>query len=166
MKRRTLLTVGVVGGALLALAGGTLASLQPARKSGKLTARGRELFSAVSRTVLAGVMPATDGSRAMAAHLDRVESTLNGLPPALQAEVDEMLTILASPPGRLALAGLASSWADATPEALVRAIQSLRSSRLELRQQVYRALRDLTNASYFADAATWPLVGYPGPRAL
>jgi hypothetical protein len=46
------------------------------------------------------------------------------------------------------------------------ALQAMRSSRLELRQQAYHALRDLTNAAYFADAATWAALGYPGPRSL
>jgi hypothetical protein len=166
MKRRTLLTVGIAGGALLALAGGMLATLQPARLDGKLTVRGRELFAAVSRTVLAGVLPTAVQSPVLSAHLDRIESTLAGLSPALQAEVDEMLTILASTPGRMALAGLSSPWDTATPVELTQAMQGLRESRLDLRQQVYRALRDLTNAAYFADPSTWPLLGYPGPRAV
>ena len=42
----------------------------------------------------------------------------------------------------------------------------MRTSRIGLRQQAYHALRDLTNAAYFADPQTWPLMGYPGPRAV
>ena len=34
------------------------------------------------------------------------------------------------------------------------------------RQQVYHALRDLTNAAWFADAGTWGLLGYPGPTTI
>ena len=34
------------------------------------------------------------------------------------------------------------------------------------RQQVYHALRDLTNAAWFADAGSWDLLGYPGPQAV
>ena len=166
MRRRTLLTVGIAGGALLTLAGATLAALQPARIDGKLTASGRELFSAVSLTVLADMLPREGQAHALAAQVSRIEATLNGLPPALQVEVDELLTILAFAPGRLALAGLTAPWASATPTQLSQAMQAMRSSRLDLRQQVYRALRDLTNASYFADPSTWPALGYPGPRAL
>ena len=39
----------------------------------------------------------------------------------------------------------------------------MRASRIALRQQAYHALRDLTHAAYFADAATWARLGYPGP---
>jgi hypothetical protein len=42
----------------------------------------------------------------------------------------------------------------------------MRQSSLLLRRQAYGALRDLTHAAYFADATTWPLLRYPGPRTL
>jgi hypothetical protein len=45
-------------------------------------------------------------------------------------------------------------------------LQGLRTSSLSLRQQVYHALRDLTNAAWFADAAAWSAIGYPGQRAV
>jgi hypothetical protein len=37
---------------------------------------------------------------------------------------------------------------------------------MALRQQVFHALRDLTNAAYFADASTWAAIGYPGQQAV
>ena len=40
----------------------------------------------------------------------------------------------------------------------------MRESSLALRQQAFHALRDITNASYFADRSTWAAIGYPGPR--
>ena len=42
----------------------------------------------------------------------------------------------------------------------------MRTASLTLPQQAYHALRDLTNAAYFADAASWSQLGYPGPRAV
>ena len=45
-------------------------------------------------------------------------------------------------------------------------LQRLRVSGLPLRQQTFHALRDVTNAAYFADAATWSVMGYPGPRSV
>ena len=65
--------------------------------------RGREMFSAVARGVLADLLPAEPAarSRAIQAHLQRLDDTIAGLPPALQAEIDELVTLLASMPGRL-----------------------------------------------------------------
>ena len=49
---------------------------------------------------------------------------------------------------------------------LQQALQDMRTSGLAMRQQIYHALRDLTNAAYYADPKAWPMLGYPGPRAL
>jgi hypothetical protein len=168
MRRRTLLKVGLAGGSLLALAGGTLALLQPGRIDGRLSDNARTMLSAVSRAVLDSLLPAdaSASQSAIGGLLKRLEDTVAALPPALQAEVDEMLTIVASTPGRIALMGLTTAWGQASNADVVRALQGLRESRLALRQQVFHALRDLCNVAYFADSSTWPLVGYPGQRPV
>lgn len=168
MRRRTLLTVGAATGVLLAVAGGTLAWITPARRDGRLTPPARRMLLAVARTVLGDMLPAEAAARerALEGHLQRIEATITGMPPAMQAEVDEMLTIAASPPGRLGLIGLTTDWPDASPEQLTAALQGMRTSSVALRLQAYHALRDMTNASWFADPTTWASIGYPGPRAL
>lgn len=168
LRRRTLLAAGVTAGAALALAGGTLALLKPGlAPDGRLAPAGREIFGAVARAVLAGLLPPPPAQEAaLAGLLDRLDATLQGLPPALQSEVGEMLALLASPPGRVLLAGLRSDWATADAAELTEMLQALRYSSLALRQQLYRALRDLVNAAWFADPAAWSPIGYPGPLKL
>lgn len=168
MKRRTLLLVGAGAGTLLALAGGTLALLRPGLEQGRLSAGGREMFAAVARGVLADLLPTDPTARATAlqAHLQRLDDTISGLPPALQAEIDELVTLLASTPGRLALAGMRRDWPQASEAELHAMLRGLQTSSLQVRQQLYHALRNLTNAAYFADASTWPAIGYPGPNPL
>lgn len=168
MKRRTLLLVGAGAGAVLALAGGTLAMLKPGLQQGRLSSGGREMFAAVARGVLADLLPAEPGARALAlqAHLQRLDDTIAGLPPALQSEINELVTLLASAPGRLALAGLRPGWPQASEAELQDMMQVLRFSSLQLRQQLYHALRNLTNGAYFADASTWQAIGYPGPNPV
>lgn len=168
MQRRTLLTVGAGAGVLLALVGGTLALVTPGRKAGALSAPARAMFTALAKTVLGNMLPADAAaqSKAIEGHVARVQATLAGLPPTMQAEADELITIVSSTPGRLALVGLGTDWSSATAADIEAALQSMRSSSVALRQQAYHALRDMTNASYFADASTWPAIGYPGPRAL
>lgn len=87
MKRRTLLAVGVGTGALLALAGGTLALLEPGLQDGRLSPGGRAMFAAVASAVLAGLLPAdaAERTRALNAHLQRLDLTIAGMPPAVQA---------------------------------------------------------------------------------
>ena len=168
MKRRTLLVVGVGAGTLLALAGGTLALLRPGLQGGRLSPAGREVFAAVAQAVLDTLLPADAAARAQAihAHLGRLDDTIAGLPPALQAEVGELATLLASAPGRLALTGLTTDWPQASPADVQAMLQRLRTSSLAVRQQLYHALRNLTNGAWFADASTWAAIGYPGPRPI
>ena len=168
MHRRTLLKVGIATGALLAVVGGSLALITPARRDGKLTAAARDLFVAVAKAVLDASLPSEPAAQASAleAHLSRLQDTIAGMPPAMQAELDELVTIAASAPGRLALVGLSSAWSSAPVAEVVQALRGMRDASLAVRQQAFHALRDLTNGAFFADRSTWPAIGYPGPREV
>ena len=61
---------------------------------------------------------------------------------------------------------LASEWPTASIAELQQALRDMRYSALALRQQAYHALRDLTNAAFYAEPAAWVALGYPGPRDL
>lgn len=168
MQRRTLLKLGAgAAGALLVLGGG-IALLRPGLDQGRLTAAGREVFEAIARAVLDGSLPEEPSQRVatLQAHLQRLDNVLGGFPAATQAELSQLLAILASTPGRAALAGLHVSWPRANTAQIQSALQGMRVSSLTPRQQAYHALRDLTNAAYYADSQAWPLMGYPGPREI
>jgi len=160
--------VGLVAGTLLALVGGTLALTQPARRAGRLSDTARTTLTAVAKAVIGPLLPQAAEAKALAlqAHVGRVEATIAGLPPALQMEVDELLTIVSSVPGRFALVGLTDSWQTASDAQVTAALQGMRESSLALRQQAFHALRDISNGAYFADRSTWQAIGYPGPRVL
>lgn len=168
MHRRRLLQLGAGTAALLALAGGGLALLRPGLQGGRLAAAGAAVFHAVARAVLDGSLPVDAAARdqALQAHLARLEATIGGLSPYTRTELSRLLSLLGSAPGRVALAGVHADWPQASVAELQHGLQSMRSSSLELRQQAYHALRDLTNAAYYADTTVWPLLGYPGPRSL
>lgn len=165
MQRRKLLAVGAATGVLLALVGTTIGLWRPARVDGRFSGASNDVMAAVAQAVLDGFLSAEQPARAaqLQSHLARLEATVAGFPPAMQAEVDELLSLLAHPAGRVALTGLTSGWPEATPQQLHAAMRSLQTSSTVLRQQVFHALRDLTNAAYFAESATWAQVGYPGP---
>ena len=168
MQRRTLLKLGLGSAAVLAVAGTGVAWLRPGLAPSGLTPAGRSVFAAIARAVLDGMLPKDAVPRAAAidAHLRRLEATIAGLPRHARDELSQLLALLASPPGRIAFAGLTPAWDDADVPSLQASLAGMRDSSLSLRQQAYHALRDLTNAAYFADPAAWAALQYPGPVAL
>ena len=168
MQRRTLFKLGVASAAVLAVGGGIAALVQAGLQNGKLSETGREVFRAVGRAVLQGSLPADDAARQLALDglLGRIDELTLALPPHAQDELSQLLSLLASAPGRHLMAGLRQAWPVASDADIQQALQGMRLSALALRQQAYAALHDITAAAYFTDASTWPQLGYPGPPIL
>lgn len=166
MQRRSLLTLGAISAT--ALAGGAFALLQPGLREGSLSAAGRRVFSGASRALLDGSLPA--GSEALQTALDgllaRIDVLVAALPLHAQSELSRLLAVLSSAGGRRALAGVGQPWESAAVADIQQALQSMRVSRVSLRQQAYQALHDIVGSAYFSDAATWSLLGYPGPLKI
>ncbi len=165
MQRRTLFKLGIASATVLVLAGGAAALIDPGLTGGRLSASGREVFSSVGGAVLDKSIPADEGARQIALNglLTRIDTLVTGLPPHAQAELSQLLSLLATSGGRRTLAGLSQPWADASVTDIQQALQDMRLSSLALRQQAYGALHDITASAYFSDEATWSLLGYPGP---
>jgi hypothetical protein len=168
MQRRTLLKLGAASAAVLVVAGGAAALLQPGLNGGSLSDAGREVFSAVGRAVLDKTLPADEGARQVALQglLARVDILVQSLPPHAQAELSQLLALLATAAGRRTLAGLSQPWPEAPIADIQHALQGMRLSSLALRQQAYAALHDITTGAYFSDPSSWPLLGYPGPLKI
>jgi hypothetical protein len=165
MQRRTLLTLGAAASVVLLVAGGTAALMQPGMKQGALSASGREVFFAVGSAVLDKTLPADQGARQIALNglLGRIDALISALPAHAQSELSQLLSLLASAPGRRALGGLGTPWPEASIADVQEALQGMRLSSLALRQQAYAALHDITAGAYFSEPSSWPLLGYPGP---
>jgi hypothetical protein len=168
MQRRRLLALGALSAAALAVGGGAMALLRPGLHEGRLTGGGREVFRAVSLGLLDGALPAapTEADAALRGLLDRIDALVGGLPPHAQAELSQLLAILASGAGRRGLADLPTPWPEASVSDIQKALQSMRISSLGLRQQAYQALHDIVGSAYFSDAGTWNVLGYPGPMKV
>ena len=168
MQRRTLLKLGVASTALLAVVGGTAVLIQPGLERGALTAAGRDVFRAVGLGVLDKTLPEQPAAKqaALTRLLGRIDVLISALPSHAQAELSQLLSILATSAGRRALAGLPTPWLEASPVQVQAALQGMRLSGLAVRQQAYAALHDITAGAYFSEASTWPMIGYPGPVAI
>jgi hypothetical protein len=168
MRRRSWLKLSLGASALLAMGGGAVALIEPGWRAGRLTPSGRHVFTHAARGFLDGALPAAPDARAraLAVFLDCTDALVAALPPHAQSELSQLLALLASAPGRRALAGLQPDWSDASVAEIRKAMQSMRLSSFDLRQQAYQALHDITGAAYYSDASTWAGVGYPGPVAV
>jgi hypothetical protein len=153
---------------VLAAGGGALALLRPGLDGERLSPSGRDVFRAVGKAMLAGSWPTPpeEFRAAMEDWLVRVDALVAGLPAHAQAELSQLLALLASGAGRAMLAGLHEPWQEASVPAIQQALQSMRVSSVSLRRQAYQALHDIASGAYFSDAQTWGLLGYPGPRVI
>jgi hypothetical protein len=165
VSRRTFLRYGAAGGLLLAVAGATRAQDRYRPASGReapavLDADDREVLAAIAPAILAGTRGATANVEAVVGSVDRAVA---GLPPHLQAEVRQLLALLASWPGRRWVAGVASPWRDASRAEVEAFLERWRFSGWALQQQAYHALHELVLAAWYARPDAWPEIGYPGP---
>lgn len=167
-SRRRLLQLGVGAAAVFTVVGGAAWLWQPGWRSGRLSDAGRAVFRAVGRCVLEGSLPTETAARdaALDRHLAQLDATIAGLHHAARAELSQLLGLLALAPARRWFTGLNMDWSDAGIDALEPALRRMRSDAHLLRQQAYHALRDLTNAAYYAQPEHWASMGYPGPLAV
>ena len=165
MQRRTLLKLGVVSAAVVAGAGALVSGFQPGVQAARLSAAGRRVFTGIARAVLDGTLPveAVAHKQAIDGLLERIDGLIESLPEPTQAELSQLLGLLATPLGRRGLAGLAPVWDDASVVDIQQALQFMRTSSLDLRQQAYHALHDMVGGAYFSHPGTWAQLGYPGP---
>lgn len=168
MKRRSLLKLGLGGAVLLGVVGGGLALLKPGLVDGHMSPSARELMQAVALSVMDGLWPAAGPARdaALQAHLDRVDANIGGYPAAVRAELSQLFALLDSSGGRLALIGMSQDWPQASAAEIQKIMNELRLSSLDLRQQIYHALRDLNTIAFFTAPEHWASTGYPGPREI
>lgn len=168
LRRRSFLKLGIGSAIVLALAGGTVALLKPGLVNGKLSAPARQAMGKIGQAMLAGLLPTQPSALQAAtdALLQRTDLFLAGLPVHVLTELDQLLSLLLSPPGRRLLLGLPVSWDEATVAQTGAALQSMRESGMALRIQAYQGLHDIVFAPYFSGEESWQVIGYPGPHPI
>jgi hypothetical protein len=164
--RRTFLKAGLVAAAVLAVGGGIYRYTHPAPQARFiLDGPARAALDAMVPAILDGALPAAGAARtaAIRSTTDRVHQAILGLPLSAQGEIQDLFGLLALGPVRRFLAGVPEEWQQASVAQVAAFLQGWRTHRLALLQSGYAALHDLVIGSWYADAANWTAIGYPGP---
>ena len=153
---------------MLAAVGGAVALLQPGLVKGKLSDPARLVLKRVAQAMLAGTLPADAAAQeaSLLALLERADNFIAGTPQSVQAELSQLFALLPSMAGRRGMVGLASPWESATVAEVSAALQGMRASSAELKQQAYLGLHDIVCAPYFSGEESWAVLSYPGPIAV
>jgi hypothetical protein len=171
VTRRTLLKAGIAGGAVLVFARWIVSSYPPPESPevGKWTLEpsARAIISAIVPVLLEGALPGADGSiEARAEVVAGVDRAVAGLPPGAREELTQLFALLSFAPTRCLVAGVWSSWPQASPESVATFLASWRDSRFALLRSAYAALHQLILAAWYGNARAWPAIGYDGPPSL
>lgn len=166
VKRRSFLKAGLWGGLLLGV-GGTGLALWPTRRRHApfkplMVLDAREL--AILAQVAERMVGLPDADPVKIAH--GVDESLALGPPELGADFKKLLGLLDSGLAGLLLDGRVRPFTHLEPADQDTALEQFRDSRILARRVGYQALRKLCLAGYYADAASWKALGYPGPPQL
>ena len=170
-SRRRVIFTGAAGLAALAIARWLQPTPAPDASSAGapgLSADGADVMRALVPALLDGALPADRAARRAAIDetVAAVATAIEGLPPTTRHELDTLFALLAFAPARILIAGIDTNWRDATVGAANGFLERLRASRLAQKRAAYDALHQLAFAAWYANAARWPAIGYPGPPAL
>ncbi|MGK5073574.1 hypothetical protein [Janthinobacterium sp. ZB1P44] len=170
MRRRSFLKLGLLGACALAAGGAAYRLVRGPAPPGRFVLDGeaRAALAAIVPAMLGSALPQDTGDTgARAAALDGaiagVATAIHGLPLAAQQEVQDLFGLLALAPARRFVAGVTGGWREADPAQVAAFLQAWRTHRLATLQTAYLALHDLILGAWYADAAHWSDIGYPGP---
>lgn len=170
LSRRQFLQVGIASGALLAGAGWLYlrSGVRPAPGMQWLDARSLGVVSALAPAVLEGALPDSpaDRRKALSEVVAAFDRAVAGLSPAVQGEIRQLFALLGLAAGRFIVAGVRSSWPEATPEEVAAFLRRWQGSRFGLLRAGYQAITQLLLASWYGNAASWERIAYPGPPSL
>ena len=134
-----------------------------------LTPAGRDVFKGVARGVLGPMLPAAgtpERDAILTRYLENLEHLINKLPKSKRDQISLLAGLLANAPTRWMTSGMWTSWADASDEQVIQALNHLQASSSMVPNISYAAARALTCMAYFTIPDYWSRVGYPGPVAI
>ena len=173
-SRRQFLKVGIAGALALAvtrsLDRNAFALVNPNSLRGsldlkKLANKDAEVIAALAPVILAGSLPDDVVSRQIAINevVEAFDRTVAGLSPAVQREVEELLSLLTMPITRRFVVGISATWPNATEEEIKQFLERWRNHRFALFQQGYQALVRVMIACWYGNPLSWGKISYSGP---
>ena len=174
LDRRRFLKRGLVGGALLAVAGAVPLALRSTRL-GAPPRRPLALLTPDEHAVLAAVaarMVPGDGADARwpsALAVDcagKIDALMARVHPEVGADFRKLLHLFENALFGLVIAGSPRPFTRATPAEQDARLEAWRDSRVTLVRSGYLALKRLTQAAYYSSPEVYPLLGYPGPPVV
>jgi hypothetical protein len=161
----------LLGGALLAVGGGTVIALRSTRGSAP-SKEGLKVFSAHEYAILAAIARRVIAAREGDPTTDQVDVALRAdraialAHPSVQKELKQLLHLFEN-----GLTGVFSGASFAPFTASSHRAQDARlrawsTSRVALFRTGYQAMKRLTAACYWSSPLTWKAAGYPGPPDL
>jgi hypothetical protein len=172
MTRRRLIRTGLGGLVLLGIAGcarsvtsaGSFEDSQYAYRV--LSPRDRAMIAAVSSAMLDGALPSAARTAALVEVVRGVDVAVAGLPADAQAELAQLFNLLGFSVTRGLVAGIWSSWGDASANDVGAFLERWRRSSISLFRSGYQALHQLAMASWYGNPTSWERIRYPGPPEL
>jgi len=166
MNRRAFLKTGLLGGALLALGGASLA-LFPSRKEGTPTRPLRVLGEGPFQVMVAVARRmVTDPGADPVAIAQQVDVLAACLPIEARRDLVKLLGLFESALGGLLLDGNALPFTRLSPKEQDRVIERWRSSRITLRRSGYQALKKLSFLAHYMQPWSWSAIDFPTPPAV
>ncbi len=171
VSRRTFLKVGIAGACVLVVTR-SLDRHVFAQNDGpgsldlkKLANKDAECIAALVPAILKGALPDDPVARQVAINevVEAFDRTVAGLSPAIQKEVEQLLSLLTFSPTRRLVAGVSKPWNEASESEVSEFLEGWRQSRFSLLQQGYQALARLMIACWYGNPLSWEQIGYVGP---
>ena len=167
-SRRTVLKTGLLGGAVLALGGGTFLELRSTRRVSP-PPEGLRVFDEIEYSILDAVSrrivdplpgaPTADDVR-VAFNADRVMAMADA---GARRDMKRLLRLFENALAGFVFSGRTRPFTRLSPEQQDAVLRSWRDSSLVLRRSGFQALRSLSIAGYFGSPRSWPAASYPGP---
>jgi hypothetical protein len=168
-RRRSLLKLGLLGGAMLATAGiaaglaSGSGSSPPLAGFQTLRADDMPFLQAVVPVILAGAVLQAQMPGALSATLKNIDDALAQVSPAMLKLTRQLFDVCSSSLTRGPLTGVWSGWDSASPAQVEAFLLRWRDSSLDLFRQGHNALLQLVLMAWYSCPDSWGHCGYPGP---
>lgn len=172
--RRMFLKVGVAGSAVLLFNRWLppARAAEPAAVAGQvfanLTDADAAALTRIVPVMLSGALPSDHGEQnaAIGEIIRGVDLTIGYQPPRVRGEIRDLFGLLTHTVTRALIAGIWTSWENASNQDVQAFLASWRDSRLGMLRSAYIGLNNLIVGSWYGNPKSWRRIGYPGPPKI